>query len=188
MNSRYSTELWTSKAIEFLETHHAHATRTELITKTTSKTGAVPPLDDAFESGTGGVGVEEVDGTKVDLGGAATGRMQAHVPPVFLYLAYNGVHDANWADPLQAPPNYVTPFATTIPCPVNQTKNNATACKDRRMLGGMVAAVDEGVGNLTRALIKHGMWNSTLLVVSTDNGGRVIKRCFAFVEKPPLAS
>ena len=33
------------------------------------------------------------------------------------------------------------------------------------------AVIDEGVGNVTKALKAKGMWHNTLLVVSSDNGG-----------------
>eukprot|EP00966_Prymnesium_polylepis_P279726 6462626-Prymnesium_polylepis.1 len=35
----------------------------------------------------------------------------------------------------------------------------------------MVAALDEGLGNVTTALKARGMFDSTLIIVTTDNGG-----------------
>ena len=49
---------------------------------------------------------------------------------LFLYLAYQGVHG-----PRQAPESYVAPYAKRIADPV------------RRTFAGMVAALDEGLGN-----------------------------------------
>ena len=49
----------------------------------------------------------------------------------FLYLAYNGVHNANPADPLQAPSQYIDRFSGSIPCD-GRSGNNLTACTDRR--------------------------------------------------------
>ena len=41
----------------------------------------------------------------------------------------------------------------------------------RRVFAGMVSAVDEGVGNVSRALKAKGMFEDTLFIVTTDNGG-----------------
>lgn len=73
---------------------------------------------------------------------------------LFLYLAYQGVH---W--PREAPAHYVAPYAKTIRDP------------DRRTFAGMIAALDEGLGNVTAALTARRMLSSTLVIVTTDNGG-----------------
>lgn len=41
----------------------------------------------------------------------------------------------------------------------------------RRNLSAMVTVLDESVGNITRTLKANGMWEHTLLIFSTDNGG-----------------
>jgi len=74
--------------------------------------------------------------------------------PLFLYLAYQGVHS-----PRQSPQHYVEPYAKSIPD------------MGRRVFAGMVSAVDEGVGNVTAALQGKGMLDDTLVFVTTDNGG-----------------
>jgi len=73
--------------------------------------------------------------------------------PLFLYLAYQAVHG-----PTEAPDSYVTPYL--------HIKDER-----RRVYAGMLAALDEGVGNVTAALKAKGMWDRTLLVFTTDNGG-----------------
>ena len=37
--------------------------------------------------------------------------------------------------------------------------------------GSMLNAVDKGLGNVTAALIDQGMWNSSLIILTSDNGG-----------------
>lgn len=74
---------------------------------------------------------------------------------MFLYLAFQAMHS-----PCQAPQEYINPFTSTIPD------------QHRRTVAGMVAALDEGVGNVTRALRSSRMLKHTLIVFTTDNGGQ----------------
>lgn len=82
------------------------------------------------------------------------GGRGADALPLFLYLAFQGVHE-----PRQAPVHYVDRAGGSIDDP------------GRKVFAGMLAAVDEGVANVTAALKSAGMYDSTLFIVTTDNGG-----------------
>ncbi|CAK8673932.1 unnamed protein product [Clavelina lepadiformis] len=75
--------------------------------------------------------------------------------PMFLYVALQSVHS-----PMEVPESYAKPFSWI--------KN-----KNRRIHGGMILAMDEAVKNITNSLKSAGMWDNTLLIFSTDNGGQV---------------
>lgn len=80
--------------------------------------------------------------------------------PLFLYLAHQAVH----APEQQVPERYYQLY-----------ENNKTTAKNwsqqRKMYAGMLTAADESIANVTAALRTHGLWENTLVVFTTDNGG-----------------
>ncbi len=74
--------------------------------------------------------------------------------PLFLYVPFNGVHA-----PFQVPNRYVTPYEKLA--------------GNRRKLAGMLAAVDEGIGQIVKSLDDAGLRKNTLIIFASDNGGIV---------------
>jgi arylsulfatase A-like enzyme len=72
--------------------------------------------------------------------------------PLFLYVAFNAVHA-----PLEVPDDYTKPYAQRD--------------GERRTYAGMVAALDEAVGQIVSAVDKQHLAENTLFVFSSDNGG-----------------
>jgi arylsulfatase A-like enzyme len=79
-------------------------------------------------------------------------RDQPAHKPLFLYVAFNAVHA-----PLQVPAEYKKPF-DRLPEP-------------RRTYAGMVAALDEAVGQIASAINDSGRRKNTLIIFCSDNGG-----------------
>jgi len=75
--------------------------------------------------------------------------------PLFMYLSYQAPHT-----PLEVPKRYSEAY-----------EKNTHWSKKRRQYAGMVAALDEGVENITRALKDQDLWENTILIYATDNGG-----------------
>ena len=75
--------------------------------------------------------------------------------PLFLYYASRLVHA-----PLQAPQVYLDMYKH-IDDPVRQKYH------------AMVSVLDDNIGNLTQALKEKGMWDNTILVIQSDNGGPI---------------
>jgi len=75
--------------------------------------------------------------------------------PLFLYMAPADAHS-----PLQAPQEFLDLYPQDW-------------YLDRRQYAAMCSFWDASVGNITRALQDKGMWDNTLFVFSSDNGGPV---------------
>ncbi|XP_066269867.1 arylsulfatase B-like isoform X3 [Branchiostoma lanceolatum] len=78
--------------------------------------------------------------------------------PLFLYLPHQAVHSGNPDNPLQAPQKYIDKF------PHIQHPG-------RRTFAAMVSALDDAVGNVTKALSARGMLENSVIIFTTDNGG-----------------
>lgn len=87
----------------------------------------------------------------------ALALLAAHDPktPFFMYLAFNNNHD-----PLQVPDQYKSSYSL----------DNA---EDWINYQAMITAVDTVVENVTALLHLKGMWNNSLVVWTSDNGGPV---------------
>lgn len=79
-------------------------------------------------------------------------RRHDSAKPLFLYVPFNAVHA-----PHQVPASYKEPFSQ-LPEP-------------RRTYAGMLAALDEAVGQIISALDEKKLRERTLIVFSSDNGG-----------------
>jgi arylsulfatase A-like enzyme len=79
-------------------------------------------------------------------------REQPKDKPFFLYIPFNAVHT-----PHQVPEKYKEPYSS-LPEP-------------RRTYAGMVAAMDEAIGQVVTALDEKGFRSNTLIIFSSDNGG-----------------
>ena len=73
--------------------------------------------------------------------------------PLFLYFAFGNMHG-----PLQAPQSFIDLYPNVSYLP-------------RRMALAQISIVDEAIGNVTAALKARGMFDNTLLLFSSDNGG-----------------
>ncbi|UQZ83061.1 Arylsulfatase [Paenibacillus konkukensis] len=71
--------------------------------------------------------------------------------PFFLMAGYNAPHY-----PMHAPKRYVDRFPDLPP--------------DRRIMAAMIAAVDDGVGDIVAALKRKGVYEDTVIFFSSDNG------------------
>lgn len=81
-------------------------------------------------------------------------RIQEKDPakPLFLYLPFNAVHG-----PLQVPESYTVPYAGLK--------------GQRRIYAGMLAAMDEAIGQVIAALDEKKIRDNTLIIFTGDNGG-----------------
>jgi arylsulfatase B len=99
-------------------------------------------------------------------------RISEHDPatPLFLMWALHIVHA-----PLQVPRRFLEAYASV-----------ATDDWRRQRYLAMVSYMDAAVANVTGALKARGMWQDTLLVLTSDNGGAVYRNGSAGANNYPL--
>lgn len=78
--------------------------------------------------------------------------------PLFLYYAFQAVHA-----PDEVPEQYRKPYRGRF--------GTGKQSEKREIYAGMLSALDEAVGNLTRLLSARDMLEETLIIFTTDNGG-----------------
>lgn len=79
--------------------------------------------------------------------------------PLFLYLAHEAVHSALAHQPLQAPQDLINKFKNTI------------HDENRRVFAAMATALDQSIGKVVDTLKARGMYDNSIIIFSTDNGG-----------------
>jgi len=77
--------------------------------------------------------------------------------PFFLIVSYTAAHD-----PLQPAPEHRAPCAHF-------------KSWRRREFCGLVVGLDEGVRNITHTLKAKSLWDNTIFVFTTDNGGNPVR-------------
>ena len=91
---------------------------------------------------------------------------------LYLYLAFQAVHG-----PLQVPEHFVRGFSRRLAATAAGAGGSDHArlpwTPGRLALGGMVSAMDAGVGHVIAALRGSKMWDRTLCLFHSDNGGAV---------------
>lgn len=80
--------------------------------------------------------------------------------PFWLHLAFQAVHGGDWRD--HVPPADAIPAAGKAGLYPHFQHGN---------YGSATRALDDGVGNITDTIKAAGMWDNTLLLLTSDNGG-----------------
>ena len=86
--------------------------------------------------------------------------------PFFCYVPFNAPHS-----PFQAKPEDAKPYENLAPVPGEWPQRLEQRRKSRRILGGMIAALDRGVGRILEAIDETGERDNTLVLFFSDNGG-----------------
>ena len=76
-----------------------------------------------------------------------------HGTPTFVYAAFQSVHE-----PLQAPDEAIARYSEALG-------------KHRRIYAAMVSVLDEAVGMVEKSYKDAGIWEQTITIFTTDNGG-----------------
>ena len=93
-------------------------------------------------------------------------RRAAGPDPFFCYVPFNSPHS-----PFQAKPEDMAPYRTLSIVPGDWGGKDDARLKNRRILAGMVAGLDNGVGQVLKAIDEAGVRDNTFVLFFSDNGG-----------------
>ncbi len=85
--------------------------------------------------------------------------------PLFCYVPFNAPHS-----PFQAKPEDVQPYLNLKALP-GDWPDRARRDRNRRLLAGMIAGLDRGVGRILDAIDEAGIRANTFVLFFSDNGG-----------------
>ncbi|KAL7560174.1 hypothetical protein ACA910_016603 [Epithemia clementina (nom. ined.)] len=92
---------------------------------------------------------------------ANTTKDEQRKRPLFQYLAFQAVHCPN-----EVPQEYIDIY-----------ENTTDWSDERKVYAGMLTAADEAIGDVVEAYKKAGLWEDTLVIFTTDNGGPTTYGC-----------
>lgn len=96
------------------------------------------------------------------FGGEAVRLIEAHDPlsPMYMYLAFMNVHDGCEGD-----------LGKQAPLGTVHAHYNHTSADTYKLSGAMYTEMDAAVGGVVAALKRQAMWENTVVVFVSDNGG-----------------
>ncbi|MDA2938027.1 sulfatase-like hydrolase/transferase [Acidobacteria bacterium AH-259-A15] len=86
--------------------------------------------------------------------------------PFFCYVPFNAPHS-----PFQAKPEELEPYKKLEAIPGDWPAPAERRRKSRRILGGMITSLDQGLGRILDAIDRAGIRENTLVLFFSDNGG-----------------
>jgi arylsulfatase A-like enzyme len=156
----YSTHVFTREAINVIHNHnhnHNHASTTT--TTTTANSVAGFDLNDVDDDDDGSLSQKKE--IRSSSSSSLSSPTNDDTSPLFLYLAYQAVHCPN-----EVPAEYIEPYM-----------NRTDWSDQRKNYAGMLSAADEGIGKVIDALKQTKLWENTLIIFTTDNGGPTTVGC-----------
>ncbi len=126
-------------------------------------------MDDYVVKRRHGINYMRLNGDSIDPVGHATDlftrwavdyvhNRAAKEEPFFLYLAYNAPHN-----PVQPPPEWLQRVKHRQP----------ELDEDRARLVALIEHLDQGIGQVVKALKETGLYDNTLILFTSDNGGQL---------------
>jgi arylsulfatase I/J len=91
--------------------------------------------------------------------------------PWFIYLAYQAVHDPIDTSPEWYESNECSILSASDAEKLQEDSPDGVDWNNRKVMCGMMAQVDAGMGRVRSYLESSGQWENTVIVLFSDNGG-----------------